>query len=374
MTKTLIILIALALLVVACDTLPFLQSPTPTLPPVQKPQLPPPLLATKALPPPTPLAPTVAPSPTPTAPPLPAQSPVAKPPLPTKPGGNITPPPKPGANITPPTKPGANVTLPAIPESAAKTYSVTNPTTNAKLHVQVFAPTDTAGKKYPALVLVPGGTGDSGGMLDDAMRMASAGIVAVIFDPDGRGKSTGQEDYDGHKQQDGLAAVIRFAATLPEVDAQQIGIATYSYGITMGSGVLARYSDLPVKFLIDWEGPADRNYTTTGCGANRHGGIQWQPCSDNAWWSEREAVNFIGKIRVPYQRVQSEKDHVQPNNNHAIDMINAAIKGGVPWVRLNDYPPNQTYDTKSPPQMFPEQMDRQLAQTVIRYAQELFKK
>lgn len=264
----------------------------------------------------------------------------------------------------------------ASPQSAgaANTYWVTNPTTNARLYVRVSAPQD-ASKKYPALVLVPGGIGDGNAFVDDATRMASMGIVAVTFDPDGRGKSEGKEDYDGHKQQDGLAAIIRFTATLPNVDASKIGVATYSYGITMGSGVLARYPDLPVKFLMDWEGPADRNYTS-GCqrADGRGDKIKWQPCSDDAWWSEREAVNFIGKLRVPYQRIQSEKDHVQPNNAHAVDMINAAIKGGVPWVRLNDYPPNQTYDPKAPPQMFPEQMDRQLAQTVIRYAQELFAK
>ncbi len=282
--------------------------------------------------------------------------------LPTRPSGNITPQPKPSPNIT----------LPPIPADAAQTYQVTNPTTNAKLYVQVFAPQDTS-KKYPALVLVPGGIGDGKAFTDDAMRMAGAGIIAITFDPDGRGRSTGQEDYDGHKQQDGLAAVVRFVATLPNVDAQKIGIATYSYGITMGSGALARHPDLPVKFLIDWEGPADRNYTS-GCSAGNRGRILWQPCSDDAWWSEREAVNFIGQIRVPYQRIQSEKDHVQPNNAHAVEMINAAIKGGVPWVRLNDYPPNQTYDPKAPPAMLPEAMDRQLTQTVIRYAKELFGK
>ncbi|MBI5304635.1 MAG: hypothetical protein HY868_21055 [Chloroflexi bacterium] len=297
---------------------------------------------------------------------VPPQSPAQKP------GG--TPLPKPGANFTPPAKPGANITPPPLADSVAKTYSVTNPTTNVKLYVQVFAPKDAAGKKSPTLVLVPGGTADTNALIGDALRFSSAGILAVIFDPDGRGKSTGQEDFNGHKQQDGLAAVVRFAATLPEVDAQQIGIATYSYGITMGSGALARYSDLPVKFLMDWEGPADRNYTTTGCrgtGANR---IQWQPCTDNVWWAEREAVNFIGKIRVPYQRVQSEKDHVQPNNNHALDMINAAIKGGVSFVRLNNLAPNQTYDVKNPPPMLPEMTNPQWEQTLIQFAQELFKR
>jgi len=369
-------LLVLLFVIAACTPAQLVPLPTATAPIQTEPA-------------PLPQRPTVKPTLMPTAtepapPPLPT-----KPMLPTKPSGdvtlppkpspNITLPPKPGPNITLPPKPGPNVTLPPkpnitppIPADAAQTYSVTNPTTNAKLYVRVFAPQDTS-KKYPALVLVPGGVGDSDAFSDDALRMASAGIIAITFDPDGRGKSTGQEDYNGHKQQDGLAAVVRFAATLPNVDAQKIGIATYSYGITMGSGALARHPDVPVKFLIDWEGPADRNYTS-GCAADNRGRIQWQPCSDNAWWSEREAVNFIGtlRVRVPYQRIQSEKDHVQPNNAHAVDMINAAIKGGVPWVRLNDYPPNQTYDPKSPPQMFPEAMDQQLTQTVIRYARELF--
>ena len=262
--------------------------------------------------------------------------------------------------ITPPEDFGAN----------GKPCSVTNPTTNAKLYVQVFAPDDTK-TKYPALVLAPGGAGDSSGLIRDAAQVAPAGFVVVIFDPDGRGKSEGVEDLNGSKHQDGLAAIVRFTATLPQVDATKIGLATFSYGITMGAGALARYPDLPVKFLMDWEGPVDRNYTTTGCGANRPGGIQWQPCSNNVWWSEREAITFIGKIRVPYQRIQSEQDHVQPNNHHAIDIVNAAVQAQLPFVRLNDYPANQTYDPKSPPQMLPETMDRQRAQTVARYAQEL---
>jgi pimeloyl-ACP methyl ester carboxylesterase len=238
--------------------------------------------------------------------------------------------------------------------------TVTNPTTHAKLAVKVFVSKDAAAKKLPALVLVPGGTGDSKAFEADAGRYNAAGLVLVIFDPDGRGQSTGTEDYDGYKQQDGLAAVIRFVATLPQVDAKKIGLVTHSYGIAMGSGVLARYPDLPVKFLIDWEGPSDRNYTTTGCRLDtRANRILWQPCTDNAWWSEREAVNFIGKLRVPYQRLQSERDHVQTTNAHAVDMINGAVKGGVSWVRLNDYPINQTYDPQAPPQMFPDSMDRQ---------------
>ena len=275
------------------------------------------------------------------------------------------------AQNTPSLKP--TIAAPGNLAASGKDFWVTNPSTNAKLHVLVFFQEDTT-VKQPAIILVPGGTADSGGLVQEAGQILQSGLIVVLFDPDGRGKSEGVEDYNGYKQQDGLAAVVRFTAALSQVDPARIGIATFSYGITMGSGALARYPDLPVRYLIDWEGPVDRNYTTTGCGPNRPGGIQWQACSNQAWWAEREAITFISKIHVPYQRIQSEKDHVQENNQHAIDIVNTAVKAGLAFVRLNDYAPNQTYDPKSPPKMLPDSQDRFLGQTVARYAQELLKR
>jgi len=260
------------------------------------------------------------------------------------------------------------------PTGRRERYTVTNPTSGASLVVYVNTPAN-ASSPSPALVLVPGGSGGSSSFRRPNAEFdafAQAGYVVVVFDPDGRGQSTGTEDYNGFIQQDGLAEVIRFAANLPGVDPSRIGLVTYSYGITMGAGALARHPDLPVAFLIDWEGPANRN-DTGGCDSGGMGHLQdVASCTDEAFWAQREASTFIAQIRVPYQRIQSEIDHVQPDNAHAILMVNNAVSGGVPWVRLNDYPPNQTYDPNAPPAMFPEQMDRQLAQTVIRYAEELF--
>lgn len=292
---------------------------------------------------------------------------VVKPPLTPSVKSPITP------GVKPPLTPGVKppITPPGNFAANGKAYSVTNPTTNAELHVQVFVPADATTKKYPALILVPGGTGDSGGMLQDAAQIMPAGFVVVVFDPDGRGKSGGVEDFNGYKHQDGLAAVARFAATLPEVDAKKIGIVTYSYGITMGAGVLARYPDLPIKFLIDWEGPVDRDDTTVGCRNDGNQRLAWKPCSDNGFWSEREALTFIAKVRVPYQRIQSEKDHVQPDVSHAINIINAAVQAKLAFVRLNDYPANQMYDVKNPPTMFAESQDRQRNAFVVKYALEL---
>ncbi len=259
-------------------------------------------------------------------------------------------------------------------------YAVTNPTSGASLYVATFFPASWDGQtQLPALVLVPGGSGNSGGFLKQnpagqstVSTITDAGMVAIVFDPDGRGQSTGAEDYNGFIHQDGLAEVIRFASTLPGVDPAKIGMVTNSYGITMGAGALARYPDLPVKFLIDWEGPANR-LDTGGCDGAGLGHLNTvASCTDEAFWAEREASTFISQIRVPYQRIQSEQDHVQPDYAHTVLMINNAVNGGVPWVRLNNETPNQTYDLNALPAMLPESMDKQKDQMIVQYAQELF--
>lgn len=252
------------------------------------------------------------------------------------------------------------------------TYSVTNPTSNAKLFVRVYSPVRSA--LSPVLVLVPGGKGDSTDFQNDPNDLVSAGFVVVTFDPDGRGQSAGTEDNNGSIHQDGLAAVVRFAATLVNVDKNKIGVATYSYGITMGSGTLARYPDLPVKLLIDWEGPANRN-DTGGCTTPKSGHLQGvYACTDEAAWSQREAVSFIGKLKIPYQRIQSEKDHAQPDAHHAVTMINAALAaGGIPLIKLNDAKITQKIDLKSLPPLIPESQERLRGQLVAKYAQELLK-
>ena len=132
-------------------------------------------------------------------------------------------------------------------------------------------------------------------------------------------------------------------------------------------GALARHPDLPIDFYIDWEGPVDRNYTS-GCRPAPQRHIQWESCENDSWWAEREALTFIVDVQVPYQRVQSQKDHVQRENTHAIDIVNAAVAGGAPWVRLNEYPAGQTYDAANPPAMLADSLDKQLERTVAAYA------
>ncbi len=255
-------------------------------------------------------------------------------------------------------------------------YWVINPSSGARLYITALLPENGAATGLPALVLVPGGSGSGADFLRPphrtALELADAGFLVVLLDPDGRGRSQGQEDYDGFVQQDGLAAVVRFAASLPEAQPGGVGLVSLSYGITMASGALARHQDLPVRFLLDWEGPADRT-DTGGCDQAGTGHLQeMASCDDEAFWAEREALSFMPRITVPYQRLQSERDHIQPDVLHALRLVNAAVQGSCPWARLNDLEPNLTFDLANPPAMLPESLDRDRAGLVIDYTRQLF--
>jgi hypothetical protein len=252
-------------------------------------------------------------------------------------------------------------------------YRLTNPTSGVELFVAVVRPDNWDGTPMPTLIIIPGGIDHSAAITERPLGRAAneAGFVAVAFDPDGRGNSGGTEDYNGFVHQDGLAAVVEFAASLPEVDPDRMGMASLSYGITMAAGTLARYPELPIRFLVDWEGPADRT-DTGGCGGDDIGKLnQDAACDDEEYWAGHEALTFMPRVRVPYQRVQSEVDHVQPDVRHAVRMVNAAVDGASPWVRLNDLPPNQLYDEENPPRMLPEAVSDRAQALVLEYAQEL---
>ena len=252
-------------------------------------------------------------------------------------------------------------------EVRSQQLTVRNPSSSIDWWVKAFYPNDgTTGGRYPAVVSVPGGVGAGSAMesVPDSNRnpaeQAKQGFVVVIFDADGRGNTQGVEDQCGHVHQDGLKAVIEAVAALPYVDASSIGLNTSSFGITMGSGVLARYPTLPVRFLVDFEGPANRE-DTGHCDEFDTGHIT-HDCADDLWWSEREAETFIKQVQAPYLRIQNATDHAQPDNTHCILMINSATAaqyggGGVaPWTRVNlatMNQPNRTYATALPPSYNP---------------------
>lgn len=265
---------------------------------------------------------------------------------------------------------------------------------------------------YPAVILIPGGINP--GRMEvhgqDAKLLAESGLVVVCFNAEGRQDtlasddllSEGEEDFNGFRHQDGLAAVIRYVSDLTYVDAANIGIKSQSYGITMAAGCLGRYPDLPIKYLVDGEGPPTSFVT---CHGPRYlaGDMQkydtvlqifgrlatWQDDSPEnlAWWSEREAIRFIGGFRGQYLRLQATWDHAQPpeniaqtafyhqpegwpgggpawwHNKHTDDIVNAAVAGGVPWVRINlpsqHNAVNAIYDVSTRPTYLPGMLSEQ---------------
>ncbi|MGQ0804886.1 MAG: alpha/beta hydrolase family protein [Actinomycetota bacterium] len=261
--------------------------------------------------------------------------------------------------------PTTTTTTPSTSSCAAatETYTVTNPNGGAQLYVDVSRPTAGAAGDLPVVLLVPGGVGDSTVFTcrdNVAQQIADAGYVVVAFDPDGRGNSTGTEDEGGTIQQDGLAAVFEFGLTLDGVDADRAAIVTSSYGIAMGSGALVNHPDLPVDLLIDYEGPADRS--DLGCHSDR---------CDEAYWGQREAVTFAAALAVPYVRVQSETDHAQADNEHALKMVNAAFTGGAPLVQLNDFVLTEELGAIPAGVLLPDSYDRRTAEVFVGYLDDL---
>lgn len=270
------------------------------------------------------------------------------------------------------------VALPAlagVPPGGYETVAIQTWVTEPNRGVQIYTravgpdPSKYPGESFPAVVLVPGGTGAGAGAMDrpDLQRLASEGFVVVAFNPPGRGnglpgnlRSGGEEDYNGFAGQDALKAVIEYVAGLGGVDSNNLGLCTFSFGIALGAGVVGRYPELPVAWLVDMEGPSNSEivacyYCSEERGLGGHLSITTDPSPENvAWWSEREAYRFIGSFRGEYLRVQAWNDHAQPAglHLHALQMNRAAITGGVPWLRINGSdmgnPINELYESGEP--------------------------
>ena len=265
------------------------------------------------------------------------------------------------------------------------TLWIPNPSNNCTLYVHIHKPADAGPtKRYPAVTLIPGGNGNGQGYDTNglATNVAEEGFVLVHFDPDGRGQSTNHgaytyEDYCGYLQQDGLQTILSYLAGRNYVDTANLGLWTQSYGITMGTGMASRYGTPRLKFLIDFEGPADRTET-----AQVNGGHVPHDTADHVFWSQREAGPFARFLYCYYIRGQSDSDHNPRirDNHHAIAMIDSAtntIYGGSgisPWTRANDRsmnPVNTVWQLPNHPLWTPETQDAFIDVRFILYLHEL---
>jgi hypothetical protein len=267
---------------------------------------------------------------------------------------------------------------PAAP--VVETCRVANPASGCSLYVHIHRPA-TAGPAnlVPAVVLVPD-LSSPGTIFDDttlADHIASDGFAVLHFDAEGRGRSSGTEDYNGYVHQDGLHACAAFLAQQPYVDTAQIGIYSQGYGVVMATGMLARHSQPKVKFLLDFEGPSDRYQVCSDSG----GHVPVSPDSES-FWLEREAGRFIKHVPCAYLRIQTEIDHTgrMLNNEHAIALIDSAtstIHGGAGmcvWTRINDSVmngENVVYTVSQPPEWISEDEEANLLCRELLYLHEL---
>ncbi len=253
---------------------------------------------------------------------------------------------------------------------------------------------------FPGVVMVPGGInpGRLWALGGEAQMLAEAGMVVVTFNAEGRMddslediRSDGTEDYNGFRNQDGLCALVQRTVDLPYVISDNVGVSTQSFGITMAAGCVSRHPGVPVKYIVDGEGPPNSYVTTHEArtldddpsndkhevvyGILGHYSRDRDPSPENqAFWDEREAERFIGDFQGYYLRLQALWDHAQPpdnstqvatfhqpptwwQNKHTAIIVNAAVKGGVPWVRVNlsqfGNQVNATYDVDNMPDFLP---------------------
>ena len=64
--------------------------------------------------------------------------------------------------------------------------------------------------------------------------------------------------------------------------------------------MIARHAEPRVKFLLDFEGPADRYQICPDSG-----GFVPVPADSEAFWQEREAARFMKQVPAAYLRIQT---------------------------------------------------------------------
>ena len=200
-------------------------------------------------------------------------------------------------------------------------------------------------RQRPGVLLVPG-TNDPAMVFNgwsqpiNARELAARGWVVMSFDPPGRGESWGEEEYGGREQQQALLSALELLSKHRSVDSENVGVLSISLGVGMACGALASTEVHPAKWLVDWEGPSDREIITSGqtimTPALGHS------MTDEVYWRPREAVQHVGELGCGYWRVQAQPDHAQSEDvRHASRMIQAANSGGLPWFKLNHHPRNE---------------------------------
>ena len=195
---------------------------------------------------------------------------------------------------------------------------------------------------FPVAVLCPG-IDDDGAVFTNLQtpihpaELCNLGIAALHFDPTGRGDSWGEEDFGGPEHQALVAGLIDALMSDERIDSNRCAVIGISLGISMAVGGAIQAQKAPV-FVLDWEGPSDREIMTSG--GRRMTPALGHKLSDDIYWHPREAVRLISDLPCGYVRLQAYRDHAQGlEHRHMWRMLRAA-KDKCAWFQLNDHPVN----------------------------------
>ena len=210
----------------------------------------------------------------------------------------------------------------------------------AHLHIPLKA---NLNNKFPALILVQDGFKgsqefDDPNFIFNANNLAAKDMVVMHFDLEGTGKSSGETDLGGFKSQDDLIAVLNFIKHQPEVYENEISILSFGTGTTIVTGALARYPKVNVKYLIDIEGYVDRY--------DPHNPLAFNySLTDEDFWKEREAINFIDAVSCNYIRFQADNNQAENEGyfSYLIRYMNKATEGYPIHTQLNFAPPDTLF-------------------------------
>ncbi len=209
-----------------------------------------------------------------------------------------------------------------------------------RIRVHVHEPDDESPR--PVLVLVP--DRDQAGSvfcgrphLVSADEWATRGLRAIHFDPVGRGRSWGHDDFCGEEGQDSLRAVLDFAHSRRATKQGGVGVLSFSCGLALAAPVLAREGNrLGTRFLLDWEGPPDAEamLQTGPVPPAAQTALNRDPVG---FWALRDPMNWIQDLPCNYQRIQSWEDHLRgPEGAHAaLVLLARATQGASASTRLN---------------------------------------
>jgi fermentation-respiration switch protein FrsA (DUF1100 family) len=190
---------------------------------------------------------------------------------------------------------------------------------------------------WPAIVMVPPGIEAGLPILDTELgaQLASAGIVVVAYDPSGRGASMGEEDYGGPQHQADLAAVLRWTASLDDVDPTRVTVLSRSLGVAAAAGALGEESSLDVQNLVDLEGPATLPDDLEHVVEQAKETLESASTGED-WWLERSASASLGQYSGNYLRVQALNDHATGTwLGHALRLMQVAEAGAAASASLN---------------------------------------